>query len=54
MEVPEARVRGAVLAVAGGEDVAGGWWLGGQRFLSVCLIACSPHRFRPEYPCPQR
>ncbi|MGW0731353.1 hypothetical protein [Streptomyces sp. NPDC002851] len=39
-------------AVAYGEDVAGGWWMSGQRFLAVHLIACSPHRFRPEYVCP--
>ncbi|SEC63338.1 hypothetical protein SAMN04490356_4899 [Streptomyces melanosporofaciens] len=38
--------------VASGEDVVGGWYLTGQRFLSVCLIACSPHRLRPEIPCP--
>lgn len=39
--------------VASGEDTVGGWYLTGQRFLSVCLIACSPHRMRPEIPCPQ-
>lgn len=39
-------------AVDGGQDVAGGWYLAGQRFLAVHLIACSPHRFRPEYACP--
>ncbi|MEU0838415.1 hypothetical protein ABZ370_02950 [Streptomyces sp. NPDC005962] len=39
--------------VAGGEDVVGGWYMTGQRFLSVCLIACSPHRTRPDIPCPQ-
>ncbi|MGW7363072.1 hypothetical protein ACWGI8_06470 [Streptomyces sp. NPDC054841] len=38
--------------LATGEDVVGGWWLTGQRFLSVCLVACSPHRMRPDYPCP--
>ncbi|MDT0542265.1 hypothetical protein [Streptomyces lonegramiae] len=41
-------------ALAAGEDIVGGWYLTGQRFLSVCLIACSPHRLRPEIPCPQR
>lgn len=46
-------VRAAEAAVAG-EEVAGGWYLTGQRFLSVCLIACSPHRARPEIRCPQR
>ncbi len=40
-------------SVTGGEDVVGGWYLTGQRFLSVCLIACSPHRTRPEIPCPR-
>ena len=49
-----ARVRRAAGAVAAGEDVAGGWYLTGQRFLSVCLIACSPHRTRPEIGCPRR
>lgn len=43
----------AVDRVTSGEDVVGGWYLTGQRFLSVCLIACSPHRMRPEIPCPQ-
>ncbi|AEM81508.1 hypothetical protein [Streptomyces violaceusniger] len=38
--------------VASGEDVVGGWYLTGQRFLSVCLVACSPHRMRPEIACP--
>ncbi|MGW5675155.1 hypothetical protein ACWEV4_08730 [Streptomyces sp. NPDC003860] len=37
---------------AEGADVVGGWWLTGQRFLSVTLVACSPHRLRPSYPCP--
>lgn len=46
------RTQAAARAVAGGEDVAGGWWLAGGRFLSVCLIGCSPHRFRPEVRCP--
>ena len=46
------RTQAAARAVAGGEDVAGGWWLAGGRFLSVCLIGCSPHRFRPEACCP--
>ncbi|MGW2324942.1 hypothetical protein ACWC5C_04155 [Streptomyces sp. NPDC001700] len=44
----------AVGAVKAGEDVVGGWYLTGQRFLSVCLVACGPHRMRPEIPCPQR
>lgn len=48
----EDRVTAAVDAAAGGQDVAGGWWLTGRRFLGVYLIACSPHRFRPGYPCP--
>ncbi|MFH8614255.1 hypothetical protein ACH4E8_04145 [Streptomyces sp. NPDC017979] len=38
--------------VADGADTVGGWWLTGQRFLSVSLVACSPHRLRPTYPCP--
>ncbi|MGR3933814.1 hypothetical protein [Streptomyces sp. BRA346] len=50
--VPEADK--ASRAVRAWEDVVGGWYLAGQRFLSVCLVACSPHRMRPEIPCPQR
>lgn len=41
-----------VRALAAGEDRVGGWWVSGGRFLSVNLIACSPHRVRPEYACP--
>ncbi|WP_167828404.1 hypothetical protein, partial [Streptomyces palmae] len=37
--------------LAAGEDVVGGWWLSGDRFLSLQLIAC-PHRLRPEISCP--
>ncbi|WP_275557453.1 hypothetical protein [Streptomyces sp. 5-6(2022)] len=44
----------AVERVMSGEDVVGGWYLTGQRFLSVSVIACSPHRLRPEITCPQR
>ncbi|WP_421107911.1 hypothetical protein [Streptomyces sp. NEAU-S77] len=44
----------AVGAMKAGEDVVGGWYLTGQRFLSVCLVACGPHRMRPEIPCPRR
>lgn len=47
-----ARTESTAGAVARGEDVAGGWHLTGQRFLSICLVACGPHRFRPEYRCP--
>ncbi|MGW7578759.1 hypothetical protein [Streptomyces sp. NPDC054765] len=43
-----------VRALAAGEDRVGGWWVSGGRFLSVNLIACSPHRVRPEYACPLR
>ncbi|UQA93570.1 hypothetical protein [Streptomyces halobius] len=38
--------------LAAGEDRVGGWWVSGDRFLSLNLIACSPHRVRPEYRCP--
>ncbi|KUJ66912.1 hypothetical protein ACZ90_31205 [Streptomyces albus subsp. albus] len=48
-----AKIESVTRTVAGGEDVAGGWYLTGQRFLSVCLIACSPNRLRPEYACPR-
>ncbi|MCQ8827517.1 hypothetical protein [Streptomyces malaysiensis] len=53
-EMLSAKVQGAAKAVAGGEDVVGGWYLTGQRFLSVCLVGCGPHRLRPEIGCPQR
>ncbi|MFF8814289.1 hypothetical protein [Streptomyces pactum] len=48
------KVESARRAAAGGEDVAGGWYLTGQRFLSVCLVACDPHPARREFPCPER
>ncbi|MFI1964929.1 hypothetical protein ACH429_12575 [Streptomyces pathocidini] len=40
-------------ALAAGEDIVGGWWVGGERFLSVNLVACSPHRVRTQYVCPR-
>ncbi|MFJ2674766.1 hypothetical protein [Streptomyces sp. NPDC087525] len=43
-----------VRRLAAGEDLVGGWWLTGGRFLSVNLVACGPHRVRPEYACPAR
>jgi hypothetical protein len=51
-EAVAARVGAAAAAVGAGRDVAGGWYLTGQRFASVCLIACDPHPFRPQYRCP--
>lgn len=53
-EVLDDRIKAAAADIEGGQDVVGGWWLKGQRFLAVHLIACSPHRFRPEYACPLR
>lgn len=50
--VPEPLHEETVRALAAGEDRVGGWWVSGGRFLSVNLIACSPHRVRPEYACP--
>ncbi|TBO56719.1 hypothetical protein EYS09_26485 [Streptomyces kasugaensis] len=47
---PEETVR----ALSAGADRVGGWWVTGGRFLSVSLIACSPHRARPDYACPLR
>ncbi|WP_245703366.1 hypothetical protein [Streptomyces lushanensis] len=41
-----------VRRLAAREDIVGGWWLTGGRFLSLGLIACSPHRVRREYICP--
>ncbi|MFD8967353.1 hypothetical protein ACFV0C_20560 [Streptomyces sp. NPDC059568] len=43
-----------VRRLAVGEDVVGGWWVSGGRFLSINLIGCSPHRVRREYVCPAR
>lgn len=51
-EVLDDRIAAVAARVAGGEDVVGGWWLTGQRFLAVCLVGCSPHRVRPSYACP--
>ncbi|MGX2996858.1 hypothetical protein JNUCC64_21725 [Streptomyces sp. JNUCC 64] len=47
-----ARLGAARERLAAGDDVVGGWWLSGRRFLSVSLVACSPHRTRPEFRCP--
>ncbi|AJT64847.1 hypothetical protein [Streptomyces chattanoogensis] len=41
-----------VRILSAGEDRVGGWWVSGDRFLSLNLIACSPHRVRPQYQCP--
>ncbi|MGP8299707.1 hypothetical protein ACTPOK_17620 [Streptomyces inhibens] len=41
-----------VRVLSAGEDRVGGWWVTGGRFLSLNLIACSPHRVRPDYACP--
>ncbi|MFI1963088.1 hypothetical protein ACH429_02910 [Streptomyces pathocidini] len=41
-----------VRTLAAGEDIVGGWWVSNDRFLSLNLIVCSPHRVRPERPCP--
>ncbi|MFD5737877.1 hypothetical protein ACFWIY_34475 [Streptomyces sioyaensis] len=54
VSVPDPLYEETVRALAAGEDRVGGWWVSGGRFLSVNLIACSPHRVRPEYTCPQR
>ncbi|SEB71610.1 hypothetical protein SAMN05428945_0955 [Streptomyces sp. 2224.1] len=43
-----------VRALSAGEDRVGGWWVTGGRFLSLNLIACSPHRVRTDYACPGR
>ncbi|MFD9211250.1 hypothetical protein ACFVZM_33830 [Streptomyces sioyaensis] len=52
--VPDPLYEETTRALAAGEDRVGGWWVSGGRFLSVNLIACSPHRVRPDYACPQR
>jgi hypothetical protein len=46
------RIGASAERLLAGDDVVGGWWLAGQRFLSVNLVACSPHRARPEFRCP--
>ncbi|PWI45956.1 hypothetical protein [Streptomyces sp. ICBB 8177] len=48
------RVKAARDTLQRGEDVAMGWYLRGQRFLSLCLVGCSPNSFRPDRSCPQR
>ncbi|MFI2373123.1 hypothetical protein [Streptomyces sp. NPDC018833] len=52
-DVVEQRLAAVRARLTDGQDVVGGWWLTGQRFLSVCLVACSPHRLRGDLPCPQ-
>ncbi|MGP3979553.1 hypothetical protein [Streptomyces sp. KR80] len=49
---PSAPLQENTRALAAGEDVVGGWWMTAGRFLSLNLIACCPHRVRPEYACP--
>ena len=39
--------------LAAREDLVGGWWTTGGRFLHLGLIACGPHPLRP-HPCPLR
>ncbi|MEN8653777.1 hypothetical protein ABCR94_25035 [Streptomyces sp. 21So2-11] len=51
-DVLDARIAAVGACVADGGDVVGGWWLTGQRMLSVSLVGCSPHRVRSTYPCP--
>ncbi|WP_043265354.1 hypothetical protein [Streptomyces sp. CT34] len=51
---PPADRRETVRILAAGEDRVGGWWVTGNRFLSVNIVACSPHHIRPEYGCPQQ
>ncbi|MFE1770394.1 hypothetical protein [Streptomyces sp. NPDC059008] len=53
-EFSRERYEETVRILAAGEDRVGGWWVVGDRFLSLNLIACSPHRVRPEYRCPLR
>ena len=43
---------GVADTVRRGQDAVGGWYLTGRRFLSLCLVGCSPHRLRPHYACP--
>ncbi|MFC9426697.1 hypothetical protein [Streptomyces sp. NPDC056987] len=33
-------------------DITGGWWTTGGRFLSLNLIACDPHPRHPHHLCP--
>lgn len=41
-----------VRILTAGEDRVGGWWVTAGRFLSLNLIACSPHRVRRDRRCP--
>lgn len=52
--MPDPSYDETVRALVAGEDRVGGWWVSGGRFLSVNLVACSPHRVRPDYACPLR
>ncbi|WP_433857769.1 hypothetical protein [Streptomyces kronopolitis] len=52
--VPEPSYEETVRVLTAGEDRVGGWWVSGGRFLSLNLIACGPHRARPERVCPLR
>ncbi|MFE7544902.1 hypothetical protein [Streptomyces platensis] len=51
---PEPSYEETVRALSAGADRVGGWWVSGGRFLSVNLIACSPHRLRRDLACPLR
>lgn len=52
--VPDPSYEETVRVLSAGEDRVGGWWVTGGRFLSLNLIACSPHRVRTDYACPLR
>ena len=45
---------GAAERLARGGDVHGGWYLRGTGYLTLDVIACSPHPADPTLPCPLR
>ncbi|MEU8684176.1 hypothetical protein [Streptomyces sp. NPDC048611] len=51
---PKPSYEETVRVLSVGEDRVGGWWVSGGRFLSLNLIACSPHRVRSDLACPLR
>ncbi|MGW8556968.1 hypothetical protein [Streptomyces tubercidicus] len=51
---PKPSYEETVRVLSVGEDRVGGWWVSGGRFLSLKLIACSPHRVRSDLACPLR
>ncbi|MEU4652558.1 hypothetical protein AB0G32_01180 [Streptomyces sp. NPDC023723] len=47
-----AHVTAATARLTTGGDIALGFYLERPAYLSLTLVTCSPHRTRPELPCP--